>query len=67
MISRRERSVTVSVLTWASLLLSTVHAVMADWAALAQVSCLPSPHQLSLLLPVLTIFLQVRGDVMMMS
>ena len=50
----------MSVLTWTSLLLATVHAVMADMAALARVSCLPSPHQLSLLLPVLTIFLQVR-------
>ena len=59
MISRHEKSVSVSVLTWASLLLSTVHAVMSDWASLATVHCLPSPHQISLLLPVLTIFLQV--------
>ena len=61
MMSRYERSVTQSALTWCSLLLASVHAVMSDWSHLTSVECLPSPHQISLVPPVLTIFLQVKS------
>ena len=60
LMSRHERTVTSTILTWTSLILSTVHAIMADWDTLVTIQCLPSPHQISLLLPVFTIFLQVR-------
>ena len=59
LMSRRERTLALSALSWTSLILSTVHAVMADWETLATIKCLPSTHQISILLPVLTIFMQV--------
>jgi predicted dinucleotide-binding enzyme len=58
-LSRREKAVTLSVLSWLALLLSTAHCLVSGWDRLAAVSCLPSPHQLALLPPCLTLALQV--------
>ena len=60
-LSRRERQVAGAGLGWAGLVLASLHAVMSDWAGLAVLHCLPSPHQLALLLPTATIFLQVTS------
>ena len=57
--SRYEKTVTVSLLSWSALLLSTMHCIMSGWDKLAFMECLPSSHQLSLILPTITIFLQI--------
>ena len=59
MMSRQEKLVTTSSLSWTSLILATTHALMSSWSSLTSLQCLPSPHQISLILPSLTIFLQV--------
>ena len=59
LMSRQEKLVTSSCLSWTSLLLATTHALMSDWDNLTAFHCLPSPHQVSLILPSVTIFLQV--------
>ena len=59
MMSRQEKLVTISTLSWSSLILATTHALMSSWSSLTSLQCLPSPHQISLILPSLTIFLQV--------
>ena len=58
-LSRQERTVTTSFLSWTALLLSTAHCIMSGWNKLALMQCLPSPHQLSLFPPTATLFLQV--------
>ena len=57
--SRQEKTVTMSLLSWSALILSTMHCIMSGWNKLAFVECLPSSHQLSLILPTITIFLQI--------
>ena len=59
MMSSQEKLFTSSSLSWTSLLLATTHALMSSWNSLTSLQCLPSPHQISLILPSLTIFLQV--------
>ena len=62
MMSSQEKLFTSSSLSWASLLLATTHALMSSWDSLTSLQCLPSPHQISLILPSLTIFLQVDSS-----
>ena len=57
--SRQEKTLSMSFLSWSSLILSTMHCIMSGWNRLAFMECLPSPHQLSLILPTITIFLQI--------
>ena len=57
--SRQEKTLTLSFLSWSALLLSTMHCIMSGWNKLAFMDCLPSSHQLSLILPTITIFLQI--------
>ena len=59
LMSSHEKVLTCSVLSWTSLLLGTAHTLMSDWDNLTSFQCLPSPHQISLILPSITIFLQV--------
>jgi len=58
-LSRREKSVLLSTLSWLSLFLSTAHTIISGWDRLAIISCLPSSHQLALLPPCLTLALQL--------
>lgn len=58
-LSRREKAVTLSLLSWLALILSTSHCLVSGWESLALVSCLPSPHQLALLPPCLILALQI--------
>ena len=46
-LSRREKSVLLSTLSWLSLFLSTAHTIISGWDRLAIISCLPSSHQVS--------------------
>ena len=62
LMSRQEKLVTTSSLSWAGLILATTHALMSSWASLTSLQCLPSAHQISLILPSTTIFLQVASQ-----
>ena len=62
LMSRQEKLVTTSSLSWAGLILATTHALMSSWATLTSLQCLPSAHQISLILPSTTIFLQVASQ-----
>ena len=57
--SRKEKGLLLSFISWSSIILSTLHTLLAGWSTLATFSCLPSPQQIALLPPCLTLGLQL--------